>query len=161
MNRIHAESTRVIVSWLLAGVVAALVLVWALPRAFPFAAPGWQVTRGEATTIALERLRDLGSRRLILVHEQANNRELRAHVEAGYAAVTTTWLHGELRIVLLSGDAMLASFPIDAPRGSRDGIKRHTQGLMYAIAAACGLGLSAAEIRAALAQAPPMLADYA
>ncbi|HVR95579.1 MAG TPA: PP2C family protein-serine/threonine phosphatase [Thermoanaerobaculia bacterium] len=37
-----------------------LLLVWGFPRAFPFAARDWQVTREEAIDLALERLRDLG-----------------------------------------------------------------------------------------------------
>ena len=54
------RSWRKSVAWLLAGAAAALLLAWAFPRAYPFFPGDWTVARGEATAIALERLRDLG-----------------------------------------------------------------------------------------------------
>ncbi|HEX3127587.1 MAG TPA: PP2C family protein-serine/threonine phosphatase [Thermoanaerobaculia bacterium] len=46
--------------WSLLGIVGALLLVWAYPRAFPFRPDAWSVTRDEAVAIALARLNVLG-----------------------------------------------------------------------------------------------------
>jgi len=46
--------------WLFAALAGAVLLAWAFPRAFPFFPERWIVGREEATSIALERLRDLG-----------------------------------------------------------------------------------------------------
>ena len=46
--------------WSLLGIVGALLLVWAYPRAFPFRPEAWSVTRDEAVAIALARLNVLG-----------------------------------------------------------------------------------------------------
>jgi hypothetical protein len=54
------RNARSLLLWLLLGGSGALLFVWAYPRAFPFAPHGWKVTRGEATALALARLRDLG-----------------------------------------------------------------------------------------------------
>lgn len=47
--------------WLTAAAAGALLLPWAFPRAYPFLPERWEVSREEATEIALERLRDLGT----------------------------------------------------------------------------------------------------
>src|SRR5436305_6804007 len=54
------RSARALLLWLLAGIAGAALLVWAYPRAFPFAPHGWRVDRRQAVAIALERLRALG-----------------------------------------------------------------------------------------------------
>jgi len=54
------RSARALLLWLLAGFAGAALLVWAYPRAFPFAPHGWRVDRRQAVAIALERLRALG-----------------------------------------------------------------------------------------------------
>jgi hypothetical protein len=43
-----------------AGAVAILLAMWAFPRAFPLYPRDWEISKEEAETIALERLRDLG-----------------------------------------------------------------------------------------------------
>ena len=46
--------------WLLAGVLGALAVAWAAPRALPTLPRPWKVTRAEAAAIGLEGIRDLG-----------------------------------------------------------------------------------------------------
>jgi Stage II sporulation protein E (SpoIIE) len=46
--------------WALAGGLGAAAFLWAHPRVFPYQSANWQLSRSEATTIALERLRQLG-----------------------------------------------------------------------------------------------------
>ena len=48
------------IAWIAAGVIAALVVAWAFPRAYPLFPRNWDVSKREATAIALERMRDLG-----------------------------------------------------------------------------------------------------
>jgi hypothetical protein len=47
-------------AWITVGVIAAVVLSWAFPRAYPLFPQDWEISRREAQAIALERLRDLG-----------------------------------------------------------------------------------------------------
>lgn len=54
------KNLRSILFWLALAIVAAIVLAWAFPRAYPFFPGDWQISRQEAEAIALERLRDLG-----------------------------------------------------------------------------------------------------
>jgi len=54
------RNLRFLLLWLLLGAAGAVALVWAYPRAYPFAPRGWQITRDEAVAIALRRLKDLG-----------------------------------------------------------------------------------------------------
>ena len=51
---------RADLGWLAAGLAAALVLAWALPRAFPLAPRDWKISKPEAETLALERFLALG-----------------------------------------------------------------------------------------------------
>ncbi len=55
------RNVRSLIVWTLFGLAGAALFVWAYPRAFPFAPTGWKVTRGEATALALSRLKDLGA----------------------------------------------------------------------------------------------------
>jgi len=59
------------VLWAVAGLVAALALVWSFPRAYPLFPTDWTVSKEEAVDIALERIRDLGelpARPYVLAH---------------------------------------------------------------------------------------------
>jgi hypothetical protein len=51
---------RFVLAWVGVGIVAALVAVWAFPRAYPLFPTNWQISKQEAELIGLERLRDLG-----------------------------------------------------------------------------------------------------
>jgi cyanophycin synthetase len=111
---------------------------------------------GAGNIVALNRLRELGSRRLILVSDRIDHPVLQAHLSAGHQAVTMMWRDGEERIVLLSGTKLLASLQANVAM-SRDGrkkIRRLKNGKMYAVAAAFALGLSGNEIAGALSIAP-------
>ncbi len=113
------------------------------------------VVVGSGNRLALQRLSAVEGRRLILVGERRNDPNLRAHLDAGHDAVTTAWHKGEVCISLMSGDSLLAEFPIDDAVVEKDKLsrKRLTHALMFAIGAAHGAGLSGAEIRAALSDA--------
>lgn len=54
------KGSRYILAWLGAGILAAMVIAWAFPRAYPLYPTDWQVSKRDAELIALERLRDLG-----------------------------------------------------------------------------------------------------
>jgi hypothetical protein len=51
---------RADLTWIFVGFIAVLVAVWAFPRAFPLYPEEWSISKEEAETIGLERLRDLG-----------------------------------------------------------------------------------------------------
>ena len=116
---------------------------------------------GAGNIVALDRLRELGARWLILVSDRLNDPVLQRHLNAGHVAVTTMWQDGEMRIVLLSGTEVLASLRADVG-SSRDGRmkkRRLKNGTMFAIAAAFGLGLSGSEIETALRNAPSIVPE--
>ncbi|MEE9563023.1 MAG: PP2C family protein-serine/threonine phosphatase [Thermoanaerobaculia bacterium] len=54
------KNARSILFWIALAVVAALVMTWAFPRAYPFFPQDWEISRQEAEAIALVRLLDLG-----------------------------------------------------------------------------------------------------
>lgn len=109
--------------------------------------------------VALDQLRPLGSRRLILVSDRINDPELRAHLNAGHSAVAATWRDGEACMVLLSGTEVLSLIQADvsSPRDGNGKKRRLRYATMFAIAAAFGLGLSGAEIVAAFRNAPAIV----
>ena len=53
-------TSRGIIVWAVVGIVAAGTLLWAFPRAFPFAPRHWDLSRSEAVRLAQERLEALG-----------------------------------------------------------------------------------------------------
>ena len=53
------KGIRFVLAWIAAGVLAALVLVWAFPHAYPLFPKEWTVSKQEAQIIGLERLGDL------------------------------------------------------------------------------------------------------
>ena len=54
------RNARALLLWLMAGIAGLVLLAWAFPRAFPFLPESWSVTRAEAVSIVLERVRDVG-----------------------------------------------------------------------------------------------------
>ncbi len=54
------KSSRWILGWVAVGIAAALALAWVFPRAHPLYPRDWSVSKIEAETIAVERLRDVG-----------------------------------------------------------------------------------------------------
>jgi cyanophycin synthetase len=116
---------------------------------------------GAGNTLAINKIKKADNRRLILVSEHFNNPTLQSHLSEGKTAVTTNWKDGKIRILLLSGAEILASLNTDlsSSRYSRLRKKRLTKGLMYAIAAAHGLGMSGPEIEHALNNAPRIIPD--
>jgi len=52
--------TRNLILWTAGGLLGLALMVWAYPRLFPLLPERWDVSRGEAEAIALERLRSLG-----------------------------------------------------------------------------------------------------
>ncbi|MFQ5349518.1 MAG: hypothetical protein ACE5EG_03625, partial [Thermoanaerobaculia bacterium] len=55
------KSSRWIFGWLAVGIVAALLLVWAFPRAHVFYPRDFEISKLEAETLAVERMRDVGA----------------------------------------------------------------------------------------------------
>ncbi len=103
-----------------------------------------------ADLAALNQLREVGARRLILVADRLDDPALQAHLAAGHTVLSPLWIAGEERIAVRSGADASAHFaaPVDAASGRRE---RDRKRWMFAIAAALGLGLSSAEIERALA----------
>lgn len=54
------KESRSVLAWIGVGIIAALVVAWAFPRAYPLFPSDWQISKQEAEAIGLERLRDLG-----------------------------------------------------------------------------------------------------
>lgn len=109
----------------------------------------------------LNRITELEDRRIILVAERMNDPSLQAHINAGHEAVTTMWYENKVRIVLVSGKQILAAIPFEiANTGVGLGAKRRIKNAMlFAIAAAFGLGLSGAEIQASVTKDPEVVAE--
>src|SRR6202035_537270 len=55
------RSPRALLGWFVLAAAGAGLLIWAYPRAFPYAPRHWRITGPEAEAIALERLADLGA----------------------------------------------------------------------------------------------------
>jgi hypothetical protein len=98
---------------------------------------------------------------LILVGEHPNDPRLQAHLDAGHEAVAVSGEAGQPQIVLLRGTEMLASFPAGpglvevVPTPTR----RVPKAMIFAIAAALGLGLSGSTIVASLRNGPPIVPE--
>ena len=116
---------------------------------------------GAGNMVALDRLRELGARRLILVSDRLDHPVLQAHLSAGHQAVTMMWQDGEERVVLISGTKIMASLQanVASSRDGRNKIRRIKNGKMYAIATAFALGLSGNEITGALSNAPHIVPE--
>lgn len=116
---------------------------------------------GSGNMLALDRIKPLSNRRLILVCDRLNDPGLQAHLNAGREAVTTIWHEGDIRIALMSGTEVLATFPfgIASFDNSKNIKRRMKNALMFAIAAAYGLGLSGEEILTALTHAPAIVPE--
>lgn len=116
---------------------------------------------GAGNIVALNKIATLNDKRVILIDERINNPSLQAHLKSSGEAVSTQWIDGEIRAVLLSGEQMLASIPIIAssPRDGRIRRQRLKIAMLYAIGAAYSLGLSAPEIQSAVANAPKIIPD--
>ena len=54
------KKQRFDLAWIAGGVIAVLVSAWLFPRVFPLYPQGWNTSKEEAETIAIERLTDLG-----------------------------------------------------------------------------------------------------
>lgn len=110
--------------------------------------------------VALDRLRELGTRQLILVSDRFNDPGLQAHLNNGHKGVAILWgQEAEAQIVLLSGTEVVASIQtnIGSSRDGRTKKKRLRYGMLFAVGAAYGLGLSGSEIIAAFRNAPAIV----
>ncbi|MEJ2692302.1 MAG: ATP-grasp domain-containing protein [Candidatus Thiodiazotropha sp.] len=116
---------------------------------------------GANNHLAFNKLKRSQGKRVILVDDNLNNTKLQQHLAEGHSAVTTSWRNGKLSIILMSGEAILGSFPADSvvSRGSRSRKISFTRGMMFAIAAAHGLGLSGPEIVNALNSSQTIASD--
>jgi cyanophycin synthetase len=116
---------------------------------------------GAGNILVINKLKIADKRRLIMVGDHFKDPTLQSHLADGKTAVTTKWRNGGRIIVLLSGANVLASIKEDTifSRGGRLRKRRLTKGLMYAIAAAHGLGMSGPEIERAIVDAPSIVPD--
>jgi hypothetical protein len=111
--------------------------------------------------LALDHIAPLSNRRLILVSDRLNDPGMQAHLKAGHEAVTTIWHDGDIQIALMSGTEVVATFPFGVALldNGKNPKRRLRNALMFAIAAAYGLGLSGEEILTALTDAPDIVPD--
>ena len=106
--------------------------------------------------VAVQALRGLDRRRLILVSTRRHGHALEQHLAEGGTAITTMWQDDQDRIVVLRDSETILSLPTDAPDHTRSGREagRSSEAKLYALALAHGLGLSEAEIVQAMSDAP-------
>jgi len=111
---------------------------------------------GAGNTLVRDRLSLLEGKRVIMVAQRITDPDLQAHLQKGNDGVTTGWHEGEIRILLVSNRNQVNSFACSTQTlaNLNTNPKRRTNALMYAIAAAYGLGLSVEQIKSALANAP-------
>jgi cyanophycin synthetase len=116
---------------------------------------------GSGNMLALDHIAPLSNRRLILVSDRLNDPGMQAHLKAGHEAVTTIWHDGDIQIALMSGTEVVATFPFGVALldNGKNPKRRLRNALMFAIAAAYGLGLSGEEILTALTDAPDIVPD--
>ncbi len=102
---------------------------------------------------ALQHLDNLGRRKLILVGERIGDPMEQDHLGRGGTVIADGRVNGEDCIILMTGKRSIAHFPLgEASAQLTKGQQRRTrQVTRYAIAAAFGSGIPAAEILAALA----------
>jgi cyanophycin synthetase len=111
---------------------------------------------GADNRMALDIIDRIGAKRLILVSQHHSHQALQSHLATDQTAVTMKWHSGEKKIVLLSGIHVLRAY---SPKHFSSINTRHrntndVKSLMYAIAAAYGMGMSGDEIDQAIKFAP-------
>ena len=117
---------------------------------------------GASNQLAINYLHNVNDRRIIMVSEKQNHPNLHQHISMGRTAVTTHWDNEDDKIVLISEQKVLASFGfegLDYSLKSMARLNRRKKTLMYAIAAAHGLGLSVEQISSALQKAPAIIVE--
>lgn len=115
---------------------------------------------GAGNRAALDRIK-LNDRRLILVGERMNDPALQSHINAGHDAVSTIWHEQETRIALISGKEVVATIPFQFSSTSDSVSKKRRlkNAIMFAVAAAFGLGLSGSEIESAISEASSVVIE--
>jgi cyanophycin synthetase len=119
---------------------------------------------GASNQLAINYLHNVNDRPVILVSEKQNHPNLHQHINMGKTAVTTHWENEHDKIVLISDQKVLTSFGfecLDVGLNSITRINRLKKSLMYAIAAAYGLGLPVERISSALQKAPSIIVEEA
>jgi hypothetical protein len=98
--------------------------------------------------VALKRIGQLNnSANLILVSPRRNDPTLQNHLSKGRVGVTTAWNDSEQTIVILTGEETVASFGLDdIPGRFLFRSKSVNEGILYAIGAVYGAGLTPQEI---------------
>ncbi len=107
---------------------------------------------GCGNQLALEHLKDLGKRKLILVGSRVTDPLAQEHLARGDTIIADGWTDDGDRIVLMTGEREIARFQVDESwsrlRKGRE--RRLRQATKYAIAAAFGLGIPVPDIAAAV-----------
>jgi cyanophycin synthetase len=93
--------------------------------------------------VALKRIEKLNkSKQLIVVSPRKNDSSLKAHLEEGHTAVTTSWQDNDQCIVILSADKTIASFSLKGLPGKFTGrSKVINEGILFAVGAVYGAGI--------------------
>ena len=107
---------------------------------------------GAGNLVAYEKLSTHRDKRLVLVSNHINDPGLQVHLANNGVAVTTQWLDDQNQIVLLSGEKVLANFPLNSlpQHDSATKSRRLVPVFQYAIAAGYALGLAPDKIAASL-----------
>jgi len=114
---------------------------------------------GAGNLVVHEKLSAYREKRLILVSNRVNDPGLQAHLDNNGVAVTTQWHDGENQILLLSGEEILASFPLSLlpQHGSATKLRHLVTAFQYAIAAGYALGLTPSQIAVSLSNEVEMV----
>jgi cyanophycin synthetase len=103
---------------------------------------------GAGNLVALKRIEKLNnSAELVLVSPRKNDPSLQKHLSDGHTGITTNWQDNGQNIVIQSGDKIIASFSLQGLPGKFSGrSKGINEGMLYAIGAAYGYGMTSDEI---------------
>ena len=111
---------------------------------------------GVDNTVALDVLRDLDRRRLILVSPRLRGAVIEQHLASGGSAIINLWNEEQDQIALFENDKIVLSLPAEKgevrPGRTR---RRSVETKMFAFALAYGIGMEASEIEQAIKEAPP------
>ena len=107
---------------------------------------------GAGNQLALEYLRSIGDRKLILVADRSTDPLVQAHLSRGGTVVADAWADGENQFVVLSGSEEVGHVRLgDVWRQlSKGRARRMRQATKYAVAAALGLDIPVSRISTAV-----------
>jgi cyanophycin synthetase len=107
---------------------------------------------GGGNRLALEHLKNLGKRKLIVVGNRITDPLVQDHIARGDTVIAEGWADDADRFILMQGGREIARFPLDDAwlRLTKGKARKLRKVAKYSIAAAFGLGITVADISAGL-----------